>query len=72
MEEKQTTLSFKIHLPINGVDGQHSIASDVRVSVLQTLSDGWHEWLHQLWLFQLAQESQSGATDKLVGVLKIL
>jgi hypothetical protein len=40
--------------------------------VLQTLSDGRHEWLDQLGLLQLAQKAQSGAADKLIGMLQVL
>lgn len=59
-------------LPVNGVDGEDSIASDIGVSVFQTLPDGGHQWLQQLCLLQLTQEPQGGAPDKLIGVLQIL
>lgn len=59
-------------VPIDGVDGQDSVASDIGVSVFQTLPDGGHQWLQQLRLLQLTQEPQGGATDELIGVLQIL
>lgn len=42
------------------------------MTVLQTGTDCWHERLKQLRLLQLAQETQSGATDKLIGMLQVL
>lgn len=59
-------------VPVNGVDGQDSITSDIGVSVFQTLPDGGHQWLQQLRLLQLTQEPQGGAPDKLIRVLQIL
>lgn len=59
-------------VPVNSVDGQDSVASDIGVSVFQTLSNGGHQWLQQLRLLQLTQEPQGGAPDKLIGVLQIL
>lgn len=59
-------------VPVNSVDGQDSVASDIGVSVFQTLPDGGHQWLQQLRLLQLTQEPQGGASDKLIRVLQIL
>lgn len=59
-------------VPVDGVDGQDSITSDIGVSVFQTLPDGGHQWLQQLCLLQLTQEPQGGASDKLIRVLQIL
>lgn len=59
-------------LPVNGVDGEDSVSSDIGVSVFQTLPNGGHQWLQQLRLLQLTQESQGGAPDKLIRVLQIL
>lgn len=42
------------------------------MTVLQAGPDGWHERLKQLRLLQLAQETQSGAADELIGVLQVL
>lgn len=56
-------------VPVDGVDGEDSIASDVGVSVFQALPYGGHQWLQQLRLLQLTQEPQGGAPDKLIGVL---
>lgn len=59
-------------VPIDGVNGQDGISPHVTVAVLQTGPDGRHERLQQLWLLQLAQETQRGATDELIGMLKVL
>lgn len=59
-------------VPIDGVNGQDGISSHITVTVLQTGPDGWHERLQQLWLLQFAQETQRGATDELIGMLKVL
>lgn len=59
-------------VPVDCVDGEDGVASDVGVSVFQTLPDGRHQWLQQLRLLQLTQEPQGGAPDKLIGVLQIL
>ncbi len=44
----------------------------VAVTVVETLLDGGNEWLNDLGLLELAEEAQSGATNKLVRVLEIL
>lgn len=62
----------KVIVPIDGVDGQDSVTAHIAVTVLQAGSDGWHEGLEQLGLLQLAQKTQSGATDELIGMLEIL
>lgn len=42
------------------------------MTMLQAGSDRWHEGLKQLRLLQFAQETQSGATDELIGMLQVL
>ena len=59
-------------IPEDGVNGHDSIASDVGVTMLQTGTDRWHQRLQQLWLLQLAQEAQGGATNEFIRVLQIL
>lgn len=61
-----------INTPVDSVDGQDRIASYVAVTVLQTGADRWHKGLQQFRFLQLAQETQSGATDELIGMLEIL
>lgn len=61
-----------VSLPVDGVDGQYSIAANVAVAVLQAGAYGGHEGLQQLRLLQLAQKAQGGSTDELVGVLQVL
>ena len=58
--------------PVDGVDGQDGVAAHVAVSVLQAGPDGRHQGLQQLRLLQLAEETQGGATDELVGMLQVL
>lgn len=72
MWKGDTTEHISQLLPIDGVNGQDSIAAHVTVSVLQAGSDCWHERLQQLWLLQFTQETQSGATDELIGMLQVL
>lgn len=59
-------------VPIDGVNGQDGISTNITVTVLQTGADRWHERLQQLGLLQFAQESQRGATDELIGMLQVL
>lgn len=59
-------------VPVDGIYGQDSISAHIAVTVLQAGPDSRHERLKQLRLFQLAQETQSGAPDELVGVLQVL
>lgn len=59
-------------IPVDGVNCQDSIAAHITVTVFQAGPDRWHERLEQLRLLQLAQETQSGATDELVGMLQVL
>lgn len=61
-----------VHVPVDGVDCQDGVAAHVAVPVLQARADGRHQRLQQLCFLQLAQEAQSGASDKFVGVLEIL
>lgn len=42
------------------------------MTVLQAGPDRWHERLEQLRLLQLAQETQSGATNELIWMLQVL
>lgn len=58
--------------PVDGVDSKDSIAAYVAVAMFQTGTDSRHQWLQKLRLLQLTQEAQSGATDKLIRVLKVL
>lgn len=67
-----TFYTYGSPIPINSIDGQHSIASDIRVPVFQTLSNCRHQRLQQLGLFQFTQEAQGGSSDKFIGVLQIL
>lgn len=69
---KQIDVNLVQRIPEDGVDGENWIPADVRVSVLQTLSDGRHQRLNELWLLQLTQKPQCGAADKLIRVLQIL
>lgn len=63
---------FMVVVPVDGIYGQDSISTHVAVTVLQAGPDSWHERLKQLRLFQLAQKTQSGATDELIGMLQVL
>ena len=47
-----------VHLPVYGINSQHSISADISMAVLKTGPDGRHERLKKLWLLQLAQETQ--------------
>lgn len=58
--------------PEDGVNGQDGISSHIAVTVLQTGTDRWHEWLQQLRLLQFTEETQRGATDELIGMLQVL
>ena len=40
--------------PVDGVDSEHGVAANVCVTVLKTIADGWHQWLEQFGLLQLA------------------
>ena len=68
------TVSSESHLevPVDGVEGQHSVPPHVRVLVLQAAPDGGHEGLQELRLTHFTQEPESGTTDKLVRVDQIL
>lgn len=70
---KATELKIIQHfVPVDGVNGQDSIAAHITVTVVQAGPDRWHERLKQLGLLQLAQETQSGAADELIGMLQVL
>lgn len=66
------TTYFTVVVPVDGIYGQDSISTHIAVTVLQAGPDRRHERLKQLRLFQLAQKTQRGATDELIGVLQIL
>lgn len=61
-----------LRLPVDGVNCQDSVPAHVAVPVLQARADGWHQRLQQLCFLQLAEKTESGASDKLIWVLKIL
>jgi hypothetical protein len=54
------------------VQGEHGVAPHVAVSVVQVLLDGLYQRLQQLELFQLSDEAQGTAADKLVGMHEVL
>lgn len=59
-------------VPVDGVNSQDGVPAHVTVTVLQAGPDRRHERLEQLRLLQLAQETQSGAADELIGMLQVL
>lgn len=61
-----------VHVPVDGVNGQHGVAAHIAVPVLQARADGRHQGLQQLCFLQLAEKAQSGASDKLIWVLEVL
>lgn len=67
-----TKLNMHAGLPVNGINGQHRISPNVGMTVFKTLSDSWHQWLQQLGLLQLTQESKCGTLDKLIRMLQVL
>lgn len=72
LSQGEWTLNTQQFLPVDGVNGQDSIAAHITVTVLKAGPDRWHERLKQLRLLQLAQEAQGGATDELIGMLQVL
>lgn len=68
-QEVRDQLKF---VPVDGINCQDGIAADITVSVLQTGPDRRHQRLKQLRLLQFAQETQSGSTDELIGMLQVL
>ena len=61
----------EIKVLVDGEDGEDRVPADIGVPVLQTGADGGHQGLQQLGLLQLAEESQGGPADELVGVLQV-
>lgn len=59
-------------VPVDGVNSQDGVPAHIAVTVLQAGPDRRHERLEQLRLLQLAQETQSGAADELIGMLQVL
>ena len=59
-------------IPVDGVDGEDGVPSDVGVAMLQAGSDGRHQRLQEFRLLQLAEEAQRRAANELIGMLEIL
>ena len=56
---------------VDGGDCEDGVLADVGVPVLEALSRGCKEGLHEFGFTQLAQEAQGVAADELVGVLEV-
>lgn len=56
---------------VDSEDGQNSVTPNIRMTMLQTLANRWHQWFQKLWLLQFAQKTESRTADELVRMLQI-
>lgn len=56
----------------DGGDGKNGVLADIGVTVLETRPRRGEKGLDELWLAKLAEETQSIASDVLVGMLKVV
>lgn len=72
LEHKLSSIRDQLRKVLDdGINGQHSVSSDVGMSVLKVGSDSFNERLEQLLVVQLAEETKCTSSHVLIGIVQV-